>query len=155
MYTGNHHEHTYASLDASSTAFATSPPIYPYQAQSQTSPTYYSPHQYHHLQTNMSTSTNVPQLSSTLPEGDEMTVDHLLDNVCRLLIHLTFLITYPNTFVHLAGPTIRARTRYQHPHGPLDPPRRSFPPNPAQRPQTGTHGPPRGDQRTRQPQGQR
>ena len=93
MYTGNHHEYTYISLDGSSTAFqgcAPQAPIYPYQAQQQASPTYHSPHQYHHLQTNMSTSTNVPQLSSTLRESDEMTVDHLLDNVCRVLVHLTF-----------------------------------------------------------------
>lgn len=93
MYTGNHHEYTYVSLDGSSTAFqgyapqAPSPPIYPYQAQRQASPT---PHQYHHLQTNMSISTSVPQLSSTSQQSDEMTIDHLLDNVCRLLVHLTF-----------------------------------------------------------------
>src|SRR5258706_12843728 len=85
MYTGNHHEYTYASLDGSSTAFnghapqATSPSIYP---QRHVWPTHHSPHQYHHLQNNISTSTNVPPLSSILQESDEMTVDHLLDNVC-------------------------------------------------------------------------
>ena len=96
MYAGNHHEYTFVSLDGSSAAFlgyapqATSPPIYSNQPQRQTSPTHHSPHQYHHLQTNMLTSTNVPQLPSTSQESDEMTVDHLLDNVCRILVHLTF-----------------------------------------------------------------
>jgi hypothetical protein len=81
MYAGNYHEYADASLDGSLTAFhgyapqATSPSS---QAQLQSS---HSFHQYHHLQTNMPTSTSASQLSSTLQQGDEMTVDHLLDNV--------------------------------------------------------------------------
>jgi hypothetical protein len=62
---------------------------------------------------------------------------------------------YPITIVLLSGPTIRPRTRYQHPHGPPDPPRQYLSPNPAQQPQTGTHGSPCSDRRTRQPQDQR